>query len=68
MPHVRPVSEVAPRCYEVRVRDRQHWWRIMVRIDDDAIVIADVFSKKTQATPQEVIEQCRTRLRRYDEV
>ena len=67
MPYVRPMPEIALRCYEVRVRDRQHIWRLVVRIDNDAIVIADVFSKKTRTTPQEVVAQCRSRLRRYDE-
>ena len=51
----------------MRIRDRQQNWRIMVRIDDDAIVIVDVFAKKSRATPLEVIDRCRSRLRRYDE-
>lgn len=67
MPHGRPMPEIAARCYELRIRDRQHIWRIMVRIDDDAILIVDVFGKKTRTTPQDVIERCRSRLRRYDE-
>jgi hypothetical protein len=29
-------------------------------------VIADAFDKKTRATPLEVIENCRRRLREYD--
>jgi hypothetical protein len=37
-------------------------WRIIYRIDSDAVVIAEVFSKKTQATPRSVIEVCRRRL------
>jgi hypothetical protein len=32
----------------------------------DAIVVAAVFAKKTQPTPQDVIVQPRCRLRRYD--
>jgi phage-related protein len=68
MPHVRPMPEVAAHCYELRIRDRQQNWRILVRIDDDAIVIVEVFSKGTRTTPQEVVETCRARLRRYDEV
>jgi phage-related protein len=32
----------------------------------DAIVIADVFKKKTQTTPKHVIEACQRRLREYD--
>ena len=38
----------------------------MYRIDSDAIVIADVFMKKTQNTPTAVIETCRKRLKEYD--
>jgi phage-related protein len=36
------------------------------RLDPDAVVIAEVFSKKTAATPRQVIETCRRRLRAYD--
>jgi phage-related protein len=32
----------------------------------DAIVITEVFSKKTQSTPKHVIEACQRRLRAYD--
>lgn len=43
------------------------WLHGMVyRIDDDAIVIVEVFQKKTQATPRAVIAVCRRRLREYD--
>ncbi len=40
----------------------------MYRLDSDAIVIAEVFSKKTQATPKHVIEACQGRLKAYDAV
>jgi phage-related protein len=40
----------------------------MVRIDEDAIVVADVFEKKTRTTPGKVIAICRDRLKRYDEI
>jgi len=40
--------------------------RIVYRVDDDAIVIAEVFSKKTPATPRFVLDACRRRLRAYD--
>ena len=39
---------------------------IMYRIDTDAVLIADVFEKKTQKTPTEVINRCQRRLRKYD--
>ncbi len=38
----------------------------MYRVDADAIVIAEVFSKKAQATPRQVMEVCKRRLRAYD--
>ena len=59
---------IGPRCHELRIQDRDTTWRIVYRIDDDAIVIADVFAKKSQATPKVVIETCHKRFRRYDEV
>lgn len=67
MPHSRPLPSIAPACHELRVRDARHNWRLVYRVDLDAIVIADVFDKKTQRLPADVIEACRRRLRAYDE-
>lgn len=67
LPHSRPMPNIGPRCHELRVRDEGQNWRIVYRIDGDAIVIAEVFSKKTQATPDHVIEACHHRLRMYDQ-
>ena len=67
MPQARPMPAVGRRCYELRIRDEDQNWRIMVRVDSDAVVIADVFAKKARTTPRKVIEVCRDRLRRYDE-
>jgi phage-related protein len=39
----------------------------MYRTDEDAIVIAEVFKKKTEKTPTTVIDVCRTRLKEYDD-
>ena len=66
MPHSRPMPVVGPRCHELRVRDVEVDWRIVYRRDPDAIVMLEVFSKKTRATPKSVIEVCRRRLRGYD--
>jgi phage-related protein len=41
---------------------------VVYRIDPDAIVVAALFAKKTQHTPQDVIVQSRRRLGRYDAV
>jgi len=40
----------------------------MYRIDSDAIVIVEVFAKKTGATPKKIIDKCKARLRAYDEI
>jgi phage-related protein len=50
----------------LRIRDTGGTWRIVYRIDRDAIVIAEVFSKKTQAIPAATMEVCRKRFREYD--
>ena len=67
LPHSRPMVAIGARCHELRIVDRDHNWRIVYRTDPDAIVILEVFSKKTRATPSEVIDRCRSRLLRYDE-
>ena len=66
MPHSRPMPAIARRCHELRINDANATWRIVYRIDPDAIVIANVFSKKTTVTPAGVIEACRRRLQEYD--
>lgn len=66
MPISRPMPSVGPRCHELRVRDERHNWRIVYRIDTDAIVAAEVFPKTTQKTPPKVIALCKARLAKYD--
>jgi phage-related protein len=66
MPHARPLPSIGPRCYELRMNDENTTWRIIYRVDPDAIVICEVFEKKTQRTPKSVIDVCQQRLRRYD--
>ena len=58
---------IGPRCHELRVNDESGTFRIMYRVDADAIISLDVV-KKTEQTPQSVIETCRRRLRDYDRV
>ena len=66
MPHSRTMPSIGRRCHELRVADENVNWRIVYRIDEDAIVILEVFSKKTGKTPRSIIDICRTRLREYD--
>jgi phage-related protein len=67
LPQARPMPSIGSRCGELRVRDEEHNCRIIYRVDPDAILLVEVFAKKTGATPQHVIEQCKERLRRYDQ-
>ena len=66
MPHSRPMPAIGVRCHELRIPDRQASWRIVHRLDVDAVVILEVFAKKTATTPRSVIEACRRRLQSYD--
>ena len=66
LPHSRPMPSIGKRVHELRVNDRDLTWRIIYRIDEDAIVIAEMFSKKTQQTPNQVIDACKKRLAQYD--
>jgi phage-related protein len=66
MPQSRPMPQVGERCHELRIRDENRNWRIVYRIDEDAIVIAEVFDKTTRQTPASVIENGRRRLNRYN--
>jgi phage-related protein len=67
MPLSRPMPSVGPRCQELRVRDATRNWRIIYRVDTDAVVIADVFPKKAARTPKAVMGNCRRRLALYDQ-
>lgn len=66
MPHSRPMPAVGRRCHELRVPDRDVSWRIVYRVDADALLILDVFAKSSRTTPQEVLDRCRRRLARYE--
>jgi phage-related protein len=67
MPQSRPMPSVGPRCHELRINDVTSTWRVVYRIDTDAIVILEVFAKKTGKTPKTVIDTCRKRLKEYDD-
>ena len=66
MPASRPMPSIGARCHELRINDASGNWRLVYRIDSDAIVIVEVFSKKTQVTPKTVVDVCRKRLKEYD--
>ena len=66
LPQSRPVPNIGRRCHELRVNDENSTWRIVYRTDADAIVILEVFEKKTNTTPKHIINTCKDRIRRYD--
>ena len=68
LPHSRPMPGIGVRCHELRVPDADAVWRIIYRVDSAAVVIVEVFTKKTRSTPRQVIATCRRRLRRYEAV
>ena len=67
LPHSRPMPVVGARCRELRIQDENRTWRVMYRVDADAIVIADVFARTSQTTPTTAIKNSQRRLRAYDD-
>jgi phage-related protein len=67
LPHSRPLPDIGRRCHELRIPDEDQTWRIIYRTDPDAVVILEVFSKKSQQIPKPVIAVCRRRQKQYDE-
>src|SRR5437867_3598354 len=63
MPQAESLPIVGARCGALRVRDGAHNWRIMYRVDPDAVLIVEAYAKKTRKIPQEIIDSCRKRLR-----
>ena len=66
-PQAEPLPTVGPRCGALRIRDDKHSWRIMYRLDAEAVLILEVYAKKTPKIPDEVIARCKRRLKVYDE-
>lgn len=70
MPFSRPMPSIGAHCHEIRLGDSETSkdWRIIYRIDVDAIIILDVFNKTTNKTPDFIIEKCKKRLKQYDQI
>lgn len=68
LPLSRPMPNIGSRCHELRINDEDKTWRIIHLIDVNYIVILDVFAKKTNKTPEVVIERCKKRLKLYSEL
>jgi len=68
LPQSRPMPDIGTGCHELRIVDGHANWRIMYHIAPDAIVILDVFPKKTATTPKQVITACQKRLAEFQRV
>lgn len=66
LPHSRPMPSIGIHCHELRIRDQDKNWRIIYRIDQDSVVIVEVFNKTTRNTPKTVIDVCQKRIAQYD--
>jgi phage-related protein len=68
LPDSRPMPAIGRHVHELRVEDAEtsRSWRIIYRIDRDAILVVHWFEKRTPTTPRRVIELCRRRLGAYD--
>jgi len=65
LPGSRPMRGIGPACHELRIPDGERAWRIMYKIESDAVVILEVFEKKAQKTPKRVLDVCKERLKVY---
>ena len=67
MPHSRPMPMIGEGCHELRITDENTIHRVFYAVRPDAVVVLGVETKKTRATPPEVIRACKRRLRRFEE-
>ena len=67
LPRSRPMPSIGRRCHELRIEDENQTWRIIFRVDSDAVVVVEVFSKKSAQTPVRILDRCRKRLKEYDD-
>ena len=66
LPQSRPMPSIGTRCHELRINDENLTRRIIYRIYTDAILILDVFEKKTNKTPKSIIDICKQRIKLYE--
>ena len=66
LPISKPMPTIGDRCHELRISDCDVAWRIVYRLDPDAVIVLEIFRKRTRTTPRHVIAECKRRLRRYE--
>ena len=65
LPHSRPMPSIDSKCHELRIQDQDSTWRIIYAIASDAVIVLEVFSKRSATTPRTIINICTRRLRAY---
>ena len=65
LPESRPMRSIGPNCHELRVVDETVTWRTLYALMSDAVVILEVFEKKSRTTPKHVVDVAKRRLRKY---
>ena len=68
LPQSRPMPDIGAGSHELRIADGQTTWRIVYCAAPEAVVILEVFAKKTTTTPNRVITDCKTRLAAFRKV
>ena len=70
MPDSRPMPTIGKKCHELRIVDHHmdKVWRVVYRIDSDAIIVVEIFAKKTQRIPRSMVNLSKLRLRRCDQL
>lgn len=65
LPMSRPMPSIGSGCHELRIIDESVTWRIAYAVEPDAIVVLEVFAKKTNQAPSEVLSNCKGRLKAF---
>lgn len=66
MPQARPLFNIAPRLYELRIREAGKNWRIFYRVDVDRILLIHQINKKTPTLTEQDKTTIKNRLSTYD--
>lgn len=67
MPQSKKIRDLCPRCHMMRIKDKDKWYRIIYRIDSDAIVLLHIFEKKSNKISKSILKICRQRMKQYDD-
>jgi phage-related protein len=55
MPHSRPMPSIGSRCHELRINDESATWRIVYRLDGDALSFSKSSVKRVERHPKQLL-------------